>query len=242
MKGRFVLVQKNTIRPTFSLPSNSRLLTDTVDELRVKAKLQAAMLEKPVGIVVRTFDTLDECLLSVARQENTYDLYSWPKRQIYAWFIEHHLQLASAYYIEDAKRCVDIPVTPELLENFRRRRRYRGRPVQGYHYRNGPVPGIRRPRGFNDYRSIRTYAERRMLSLVVAEDDEPPARASRKNVPSSWDEICRGKEKCWKRQHKGVKAWDRHATRPEDKRRKLRDEPMTHRERHLVAYFESVDD
>jgi len=76
----------------------------------------------------------------------------------------------------------------------------------------GPVPGVRKYRGGSGwYRSVATAAEARQNSLIVREDGEPNARAARcgMNLPTSRDDVSRHVERCWKRQHRGVKAWDR---------------------------------
>lgn len=81
-----------------------------------------------------------------------------------------------------------------------------------YYFRSGPVEGIRKSRGgYGFFRRPRTSAERRLNTLVLIEDGEVSCRARRKpnQLPNPWDDILRHKERCWKAQHKGRKAWDR---------------------------------
>lgn len=76
----------------------------------------------------------------------------------------------------------------------------------------GPVPGISKMRGGGGYmRSLRTQSERSLNGLVVKEEGEVPARAARsgRNLPSSWDDFLRDRQKCWKEQRRGRKSWDR---------------------------------
>jgi len=83
----------------------------------------------------------------------------------------------------------------------------------GYVRRNGPVPGIRKWRGGSYFQSVQSQNERRTNCGVFEEEGEVPARASRRwtNLPDSWDDKQRNRERCWKAQHKGCKSWDRPA-------------------------------
>lgn len=84
----------------------------------------------------------------------------------------------------------------------------------GYVRRSGrPVPGIRKWRGGSYFQSVQSQNERRTNCAVFEEEGEVPARASRRwtNLPDSWDDKQRHRERCWKAQHKGCKSWDRPA-------------------------------
>lgn len=79
----------------------------------------------------------------------------------------------------------------------------------------GPVPGIRKYRnGYRFMRRMSTKAERRMNALVLTEDGEVAARTVRTgyNLPSSWDDLQREIQRCWKSQHHGSKSWNRPRT------------------------------
>lgn len=89
-----------------------------------------------------------------------------------------------------------------------RNRWYRGLNYCGY----GPVPRVRKFRGGNGhYRKMSTTPERRLNALVLDEEGEVACRAARQghNLPSSWDDFGRHKERIWKSQHRGRKSWDR---------------------------------
>jgi hypothetical protein len=85
----------------------------------------------------------------------------------------------------------------------------------GYIWREGSVPGIRKWRGGPCDRNYRVQSERRLNELVVTEDGEVPARNTRRgfNLPDSWDGRPRTRQRCWKKQFKGRKSWDRPALR-----------------------------
>jgi len=75
----------------------------------------------------------------------------------------------------------------------------------------GPVPGTRKRSRYGNYiRRPYTQAERRD-AVWLEEEGEPPIRASRRAnyLPTRWDDMPRHTERCWKRQHKGRKAWDK---------------------------------
>lgn len=57
------------------------------------------------------------------------------------------------------------------------------------------------------YRKIGTTAENRMNQCI--DPDDIPARSSRRKLPDSWDDFIRHNQRCWKKQHRGMKAWDR---------------------------------
>lgn len=69
----------------------------------------------------------------------------------------------------------------------------------------GPVPGVRRHRGFRYFRRPRTTQERRQ-AFAVREDKEPAPRARRNatNLPNSYDDIGRSyiEARNWKRYRK----------------------------------------
>lgn len=86
----------------------------------------------------------------------------------------------------------------------------------GYVRRRGPVHGIRCFRasggyGRKYYRRIATTPARRQANLVVFEEGEVAPRAKRNsgNIPNSWFDFSRERQRGWKSQHKGRKAWDR---------------------------------
>lgn len=89
-----------------------------------------------------------------------------------------------------------------------------GRLGLGPEYRGwGPVPGIRKWRGGGSgyCRRIHTTPERRLNEMVLWEEGEVPARTARtgSNLPSSWDDVMRHVDHCWKSRGKAAKAWDR---------------------------------
>ncbi len=53
-------------------------------------------------------------------------------------------------------------------------------------------------RGSSMYRAIRTTAERRASAGVVKEEGEPEFRGRRRNVPNTWDDICKQYYRSWK--------------------------------------------
>ncbi len=90
--------------------------------------------------------------------------------------------------------------------------RYAARRFPGYVRRRGPVHGIRKWRGGGGYfRGVRTMSETRLNALVLVEDGEVGCRPSRRerNLPHSWDDVPRHRERSWKSQHRGRKSWDR---------------------------------
>lgn len=105
----------------------------------------------------------------------------------------------------------------------RRRQRARGRYYSfagwvrpaGHHedFRgHGPVEHVRKWRGGSGYfRDIHTTAEGRMNCLVIREEGEVPARACRqiRSLPNTRDDCSRCRERGWKAQSRGRKAWDR---------------------------------
>lgn len=82
--------------------------------------------------------------------------------------------------------------------------------VNSDRFRQGTVPGIRKWRGGGSYyRRIRTMAERRQNLGVVMEEGRTMVRGRRVNLPNSWDDIGRTRQRSWKSQFRGKKAWDR---------------------------------
>lgn len=77
----------------------------------------------------------------------------------------------------------------------------------------GPVQGIHKWRGGSRSRPHQVQGERRANALVLGEDGEVPARATRYgfNLPDSRDGRRRINQRCWKSQHKGRKSWERPA-------------------------------
>ena len=93
---------------------------------------------------------------------------------------------------------------------YREGRQRRRTPDAGYVRRKGPVSGIRCFRGgHRQFRHFSTTPERRLNNLVVVEDNEVAARLARLNLPNSYDDFARTRERSWKAQRKGRKAWDR---------------------------------
>lgn len=78
---------------------------------------------------------------------------------------------------------------------------YRGRLLDNWNG-EGPVPGVRRPRGGNYFRHPKTTNERRWATPVL-EDGEPAPRAARNShhLPNSWDDYQRAsrEDRNWKR-------------------------------------------
>lgn len=94
-------------------------------------------------------------------------------------------------------------------ERFARRyARWHKQPYSG----QGPVPGVSNTRGRGRWRRrIHTRTELRLNALVVHEEGEVSARASRcgTNLPDTRDGYARDPQRSWKAQGKGRKAWDR---------------------------------
>lgn len=97
-----------------------------------------------------------------------------------------------------------------LLEAERFARRYSRRHKQAYNG-EGPVPGISNKRAPRWCRRIHSRTELRLNALVLIEDGEVSARASRcgTNLPDTRDGYARDQQRSWKAQGKGRKAWDR---------------------------------
>lgn len=83
----------------------------------------------------------------------------------------------------------------------------------GYQRRQGPVPGVG---GYRRYGRIRFRRPRTKQALTQAlstlrQEGEPAVRPSRNEhyLPSFWDDDFRERERSWKAQHRGRKAWDR---------------------------------
>lgn len=79
-------------------------------------------------------------------------------------------------------------------------------------FRNGSVNGIRKWRGGGGYyRRVRTMAERRQNMGVSGDEGVGLVRARRsgRNLPNTWDDIQRSRERGWKAQYRGKKAWDK---------------------------------
>lgn len=66
----------------------------------------------------------------------------------------------------------------------------------GY-YRGYVSTGSKR-RGGSMYRSISTTPELRACSGVLKEEGEPEFRGRRRNVPNTWDDICKNYHRSWK--------------------------------------------
>lgn len=74
-----------------------------------------------------------------------------------------------------------------------------------YRYRMDPVPNlIRRRVGCHWLRHMKTTQELRMYG---DEEHRKYARARRKNIPTVYDDIPRGTQRCWKEQSKKRKQW-----------------------------------
>lgn len=97
-----------------------------------------------------------------------------------------------------------------------RARDFAERLYPGYVRRRGPVHGIRCFRasggyGRKYYRRMSTTPARRQANLVLFDEGEVAVRAKRNstNIPNSWFDFSRERQRGWKSQHKGRKAWDR---------------------------------
>lgn len=88
----------------------------------------------------------------------------------------------------------------------------------GYVRRGGAVHGVHcyRGGGHHYFRRIGTTGERRLAQCLAPEDGEVAPRAARnaRNIPNSWDDYARTRERSWKSQHRGRKAWDRDVSLP----------------------------
>jgi len=82
--------------------------------------------------------------------------------------------------------CMRHPKTKqELSQEFPTRAKRK------YTFRRGPVPLIRCSRGGNgSYRSPKTKQEK---------TQEIPTRLSRRSIPTSWDDVYRDTQRCWKK-------------------------------------------
>lgn len=63
----------------------------------------------------------------------------------------------------------------------------------------GPVPGTGRSRGYRFKRRPQTSQELRLIAGVVHEDGEPVWRASRRDIPTVWDDLILRPDHSWKR-------------------------------------------
>jgi len=63
----------------------------------------------------------------------------------------------------------------------------------------GPVPGTGRSRGYRFKRRPQTSQELRMIAGVVPEEGEPVWRASRRDIPTVWDDLILRPDHSWKR-------------------------------------------
>lgn len=118
------------------------------------------------------------------------------------------------------KACTDngTPVNLRLLFECRppvRFPRWDLGPFAGYVRRSTPVPYVSKLRGGPGYfrRRIHTRTEiRDNHAIIVIEDDGARlVRGARhpSNIPKDWDDLPRCRERGWKAQHRGRKAWDR---------------------------------
>ena len=73
-----------------------------------------------------------------------------------------------------------------------------------------PVPGIGRWT-WRVWRKLRTVAEKRLNQPDADWPDARPAR-SHKTLPDSWDDYCIARQRCWKKQRRTRKQWDRSRT------------------------------
>ncbi len=156
------------------------------------------------GRVVRTreFDSLADLAKAAARASYSLDYearFGWP----------------GAAVRQQAFSARGRPLATEELVAWGRRlfeALYAHRRFPGYVRRRGPVHGIRKWRGGGGYfRGVRTMAETRLNALVLVEEGEVGCRPSRRerNLPHSWDDVPRHRERSWKSQHRGRKSWDR---------------------------------
>lgn len=101
---------------------------------------------------------------------------------------------------------------PDLLaygERLAREARWRYKP-SGFRG-SGPVP--RTGRSWRKYSRIfrhpQTQQARRQACVRDPDEPMPRGRRGMRALPSSWDDQIIRTEKSWKRQYRGVKAWDR---------------------------------
>lgn len=102
--------------------------------------------------------------------------------------------------VVDAYGAAGLPAWPF---GYRARRRF------GWTFREDPVPGTGQNWKFCYYfRSIRTTAERREAAAMIADDElvelnlRPRARRGVASLPSAYDDIGRGRQRCWKKQRR----------------------------------------
>jgi hypothetical protein len=79
-----------------------------------------------------------------------------------------------------------------------------------FQWRRGPVPGVRRHVCGHYFRVFSNHRERKQNAGVIVEEGEvwPRARRRANNLINDRDDIYSHKERNWKSQHKGIKAWD----------------------------------
>lgn len=98
-------------------------------------------------------------------------------------------------------RDLDPPFAARAAAILRQRRLRR---APRHVFRRGPVPGTGKPTGRSIcyFRNPRTTAVLRANASLDQTDDEesPPARGRRRDLPTAWDDIPRTRDRSWKRQ------------------------------------------
>lgn len=81
----------------------------------------------------------------------------------------------------------------------------------GYERRSLPVKGTACRRGGGGcHRHFATIGSKRKAQAIRGEGEPLPRGAqSVSSIPDPWDDYMRGGQKCWKKQRRGAKAWDR---------------------------------
>lgn len=152
-----------------------------------------------------TFNTLEAAFVSArkALRKGRYPLYLW--QSAIGEVFDRDTAFSAAKVVFVIQTDLGDPVTISELERVDRsilernaRRRIRGQ------FRNGVWPGIgaKRSRRGNSYRLVQTKNER---TWTDADDDQmievglvPSCARRKRDLPSSWDDIHRGRQRSWK--------------------------------------------
>ena len=126
------------------------------------------------------------------------------KRSLISWEVEASISAYSA-----TNKPLDVKELFNRGKSLSEKKYRKAITRNAYFYREGSVEGINRSRIGRYYRKIATTQERREVAGVLNCEGEPDFRGNRRCLPNSWDDISRTLQRCWKRQHKGAKSWDK---------------------------------
>ncbi len=206
-------------KPTRTAAYGLLLSLDGCEEILLfssRAELALALAERLGGCDALAHGHVEEFLSNGGRRL-THLGYSREVTEMTAWgpvrTLHHRKTVFEAFGASGSA----IDITTLLCEGRRlaeARRPQRGRRwwyATRYYCGYGPVPGVHKSRGGGGWhRRLATANEIRLNALVVREDGEPAARATRRssNLPTARDDYARCGQRTWKSQHNGRKAWD----------------------------------